>query len=190
MSNELVLEEVIVKEQKLSTYLFAADDGHIYLNVPGNSYKLQDNEIIYIGSYAYIAAQVHEHTRKSILYPIGDGQIFDVNDYFRHWNSTELNQLSLNKWNSFLLFWNYTLDFIRENVDITNVTYKIYATDYRMYEGDLNIHFDIHLTDDYSDNHADYFRLNDLWFDGYYDIHTAENNEYYWFSNIHISFKP
>lgn len=194
MSNSrLLLEEYTHDKVLNSINLQACDDGNIYLRTPTGSFKLLYNEITYIDGIAYIFLEAHEGSRSKLLYAVRDSKIYDIVDYMRIWHSAALTKLRDDKWKSFLLFWNYTLNFIRDNVDITNVTYKLYATDYRQYEGDLNLHFDVHLTDDYSDSYDDYFNLQELWFDGYYDLHKAEcddGKEYYWFSNIFVSFKP
>lgn len=192
MEQTLLLESFTYDNKEYTTKLIVGDDGVIYLKLPESCHILVSNEVEAVGDMTFLLAYIHKGSRSKMLTPVKENKEGEVRDFFRYWTNKRLLEVKNKKWLSFLDFWRFTLDWIDSNIDITDVTYQLYFTDHREYEGDLNIYFNICIGDRFileDSSYQVYFELNNRLLNAYLDYYEKDD-EYMWWSNIFVQFKP
>lgn len=187
MSDVLTGSVVLNKEVNLEV----CDEGFIWLSLPDKWYKLSDRNVAYIGGKSFLVLCASEDTVLKFLYPLDQSEVAKVRDFMAYWGKDRLLEVKNRKWLSFLDFWGFTLSWCADVVP-KDSTYQLYSTNYRQYDGDLNIHFDICIGDRFiseGDSYQVYFDLNEGLLNAYLDYYEKDD-EYMWWSNISVQFKP
>lgn len=177
-----------------SVRLYATDEGKITLGMYGNSFDLACDEIYHMNGMSFLMVYVNSEIKSKFFLSIKTSQEPDIKDYLRYWNASRLGDLKNNKVNSFLSYVNYCLDFIRDNVDVEGLkpTYSTEYVDNTEYGGGILTYFHIYLKcgRDWDDNFKITSALNQQLTSELIDRKFSGEDEYYWFSNMIVQFRP
>lgn len=185
-------EVLLIKTNDVEIKLCACDDGNIVVSYPDKSYRVLDHNICYIGDRSFLLLSASKDTELTFMMPLKHNEEGITKDFFEYWDEDRLTTLKNKKLESFLDFWRFTLQWVNDSIDIEDVTYQIYPTDYRQYEGSLTLHFDICIGDSFiseSGGYDVYFNLNNRLSDAYFDYYDLDD-DYIWWNDISVSFKP
>jgi len=187
--------ETLDTESQSEIYLYVIDDGYVVFRTPENSYKVVVNHVTISDGMPALYIYACDGSKSPFTYELSVEVVQTVREYFIYWSDNALGIVKQQKLQNFLDFWDFTINFVRDNVDVETLkpTYELYASDYREYEGDLTIHFEVAMGGKYVDSNGelDYYRcfaLNDKWLDEYLDL--AFHNDYNLFGKIFIAFRP
>lgn len=174
--------------------LVVSDEGKINLNLFSQFYKVAYHGLQHFGDMSFIMAYSGEGSRTKIFFPIKLSIEPDIVEFFDYWNEEKLNELKGTKAKSFLSYLNYCLDFIRDNVDVEGLkpTYKTEYIDNTDYGGGISTYIYIYLKcgKDWDNNFKITNALNEQLSSELIDRHFVGEDDYYWFSNIIVQFRP
>lgn len=193
---------LLTKDKKTNSevYLLACDEGDsngvgsIKVIFPDMTYDLYDRDILYIADRAFLVLNACKGTRINVTYPLTLSEELIVRDFLSYWGNKRLQELKQAKWLGFLGYWKHVIEFVEKNVDVGRLkpTYETYYVDNRDYGGSESVYFNIRMS--YGNNwHHDFDKtrkLNNLLMSEQIDRSLDGLDEEYWFSKIHINFRP
>ena len=188
------MQDRILNIEGKNIQLQATDEGFIQLKLFNQYHKVVHNDLQHIIDMSFIMAQAGEGSRTNLFLPVKLSLQPDVYNYFKYWDGEKLKELKSARVKSFIAYIEYCLDFIKNNVDIE--TYKpTYSTEYNDntdYGGGISTYVYVYLKcgKDWDDNFRITSQLNEFLSSQLIDRHFSGEDDYYWFSNIIVQFRP